>query len=83
MGELGKALRTIWDMEMDLERGKNKETMDPIMMDEEQIKEIMSKEGNKCSERPYQYKIISKKRVVSKREGLYSDEEVDNIHCTW
>jgi hypothetical protein len=33
-------------MERDLDRGKKKEMMDPIMMDEEQIKEIMDKVGN-------------------------------------
>jgi hypothetical protein len=35
MGELGEALRKIWDMERDIERGNKKEAMDPIMMDEE------------------------------------------------
>jgi hypothetical protein len=47
--------------------------MDPIMMNEEQTKEIMDREGVTCSGRPYQYKISSKKRVVSEREGLDSD----------
>ena len=84
MGRLGETLRTISKMQRDLDRGKKKEMMDPIMMDEEHIKEIMDKEGTTCSERPYQYKINRKKRVVAEREGLESDEEeVDNIHATW
>jgi hypothetical protein len=44
-------------------------------MDQEDIQEIMQKEGTKRSGKPYQYKINRKKRVVAKREGLESDEE--------
>jgi hypothetical protein len=33
-------------MEKDLDRGQKKEAMDPIMMDEDQIKEIMDREEN-------------------------------------
>jgi hypothetical protein len=79
-------------MERDLDRGKKKEAMDPIMMDEEQIKEIMDKVGTMCSERPYQYNINRKKRAVAEREGLESDEEevedlcamgnIEEIMCT-
>jgi hypothetical protein len=36
-------------MERALERGQKKEAMDPIMMDEEQTKEILSKAGVMCS----------------------------------
>jgi len=43
MGILGEALRTIWDMERDMDRGKKKEVTEPIMMDEEKMKEIMEK----------------------------------------
>jgi hypothetical protein len=32
-------------MEKDLDRGQKKEAMDPIMMDEDQIKEIMDRAG--------------------------------------
>jgi hypothetical protein len=51
-------------MEKDLDRGKKKEEMDPIMMDEEHIKEIMDKVGMTRNGRPYQYKINRKKREV-------------------
>jgi len=66
--------------------------MDPIMMDEEQTKEIMDGEGTTCSRRPHQYNINSKKRKVAEREGLESDEEqvedicamgnIEEIMCT-
>jgi hypothetical protein len=49
--------------------------MDPIMMDEGQIKEIMDKAGTTRNERPYQYKINRKNIEVAEREGLESDEE--------
>jgi len=49
--------------------------MDPIMMDEEQTKEIVRKSRVMCSGRPYHYKINSKKREVVEQEGLDSDEE--------
>jgi len=63
-----------------MDKGKQKEVMDPIMMDEEKIKEIMDKVGKICSGRPYQYNINRKKRVVVEREGLESDEEdVDDL----
>jgi hypothetical protein len=58
-----------------LDRGKKKEMMDPIMMDEEHIKDIMEKEGMMQRRRPYQYNINRKKRAVAEREGLESDEE--------
>jgi hypothetical protein len=51
-------------MEKDLDRGQKKETMEPIMMDEDQIKEIMERAGTTHSRRPYQYKINRKKREV-------------------
>jgi hypothetical protein len=69
-------------MERALERGQKKEEMDPIMMDEEQTKEIMDRAGVTHSGRPYQYKINSKKREVAEREGLDSDEEeVEDLPC--
>jgi hypothetical protein len=52
-------------MERDLDEGQKKaKEMDPIMMDEEQNKKIMEREGVKCNGRPYQYKIHRKKRAV-------------------
>jgi hypothetical protein len=62
-------------MERALERGQKKETMEPIMMDEERSREILSKAGVRRIGRPYQYNINSKKRAVAKREGLDIDEE--------
>ena len=42
----------------------------------------MDKARTTCSRRPYQYKINRKKREVSEREGLESDEEeVEDIHA--
>jgi hypothetical protein len=49
--------------------------MDPIMMDDEQIREIIRSVGVTCCGQPYQYKMNSKKRVVVEREGLDNDEE--------
>ena len=56
--------------------------MDPIMMDEEHIKDIMEKEGMPQRRRPYQYNINRKKGAVAKREGLESDEEEVEDLCT-
>jgi hypothetical protein len=42
----------------------------------------MEREGVTRSEIPYQYKINSKKREVSERGGLESDEEeVEDLHA--
>jgi hypothetical protein len=75
MGTLGETLRKVCDMEKDMDRDQKKEEMDPIMIDEDRIKEIMDREGYTCSGRPYQYNINTKKREVTKWEGLESDEE--------
>jgi hypothetical protein len=61
-------------MEGEMEKGK-KEAMDPIMMEEDQIKKIMETTGKTCSGAPYQYKMNNKKRAIAEREGLESDEE--------
>jgi hypothetical protein len=47
--------------------------MDPIMMDEEQVREIIRKSGVTCNGLPYQYNINSKNRAVAKREGFDND----------
>jgi hypothetical protein len=52
-----------------------KEALDPIMMDEDQIKWIMETTGKMHSGLPYQYKVNTKKRVIAMSEGLVSDEE--------
>jgi hypothetical protein len=62
-------------MDKDMERGQEKEAMDPIMMDDEQTKEIIRKAGVMHIGRPYRYKMNSKKRAVAEREALDSDEE--------
>jgi hypothetical protein len=49
-------------MEKDLDRGQKKEAMDPIMMDEDHIKEIMEREGNMCTSKdPTSIRSIGKK----------------------
>jgi hypothetical protein len=62
-------------MEGEGDKGKKEEALDPIMMDEDQIKRIMETTGKTRNEVPYQYKMNTKKRVVAAREGLASDEE--------
>jgi hypothetical protein len=57
------------------DKGKKEEALDPIMMDDDQIKRIMARTGRTRSEVPYQYKVNTKKRVIAVREGLESDEE--------
>ena len=48
-------------MERELDRGKKKEVMHLIMMDEELIKEIMDKEGMTCREIPTNIRLIGKR----------------------
>jgi hypothetical protein len=67
-------------MEGGKDKGKKEEPLDPIMMDDDQIKQIMTTTGKMRSRVPYQYKVNTKKRVVVAREGLASDEEeVDDL----
>jgi hypothetical protein len=56
-------------------KGKKEEPLDPIMMDDNQINNIMVTYGKTCSGVTYQYKVNTKKRVVVTREVLVSDEE--------
>jgi hypothetical protein len=81
------------EMTEEMDKG-NKDAMDPIMMEEDQIKKIMSTIGNTRSGVPYQYKMNNKKRTIGDREDLESNEEdiedicvVDNIeeilHATY
>jgi hypothetical protein len=75
-GGRGKALTEKGEMD----KRKKEEALDPIMMDEDQIKWIMETVGKMRSGVPYQYKVNTKKRVVPMREGLASDEdEVEDI----
>jgi hypothetical protein len=62
-------------MEGGKDKGKKEEPLDLIMMDDDQIKQIMTIARKTCSGVPYQYKVNTKKRVVAAREGLESDEE--------
>jgi hypothetical protein len=49
--------------------------LDPILMDDDQLKWILASSGMTCSGVPYQYKVNTKKRVIAEREGLASNEE--------
>jgi hypothetical protein len=70
-------------MEKDMESSQKKEAMNPIMMDDEQTKEIVRKSSVMHNRRPYQCKINSKKRVVVELEGLDNDEEeVEDLCAT-
>jgi hypothetical protein len=62
-------------MEEEMDKGKKEEALDPIMMEEDQIKQIMETTGRTHSGAPYQYKMNNKKRAIATREGLASDEE--------
>jgi hypothetical protein len=71
---------------------KEKELLDPILMDDYQLKWILASSGAMCSKVPYQYKVNTMKRAIATREGLASDEEevedlqdvekVEEILCT-
>ena len=65
-----------------MDKGNKEEALDPIMMEEDQIKQIMETTGRMCSGVPYQYKIKNKKRSIATREGLESyEEEVEDIRA--
>ena len=67
-------------MEGEDDKGKEEEYLDPIMIDDDQIKWIMAIAGKTHSGVPYQYKVNTKKRAIAVREGLASDEEeVDDL----
>jgi hypothetical protein len=74
-GGRGEALTGKGEMEGEGDKGKKEEALDPIMMDDDQIKWIMVTVGRTRSGVPYQYKVNTKKRVIATREGLESDEE--------
>jgi hypothetical protein len=54
---------------------KEEEPLDPILMDDDQLKWILVSSRTTRSREPYQYKVNTKKRVIAEREGLASDEE--------
>jgi hypothetical protein len=55
-------------MEKDLKSRQHKEEMDPIMMDDEQTRQIIRSAGVTRNKQPYQYRMNNKKRVVVERE---------------
>ena len=57
-----------------MDREENNKQKYPFMMDQEEIQEIIQKEGMMHNVKPYQYKLNRNKRVVAKRESLESDE---------
>ena len=68
------------EMEEEMDKEKKEDALDPIMMEEHQIRKIMETVGRTCSGVPYQYKMNNKNRAIVVREGLTSDEEeVENI----
>jgi hypothetical protein len=81
-GGRGEELTRKGKMEGEGDKEKKEEDLDPIMMDDDQIKWIMVTIGRTRSGVPYQYKVNTKKRVVVMREGLESDdEEVEDLQC--
>jgi hypothetical protein len=54
---------------------KEEELLDPIFMDDDQLKWNLASSRTTHSGVPYQYKVNTKKRAVAAREGLVSDEE--------
>jgi hypothetical protein len=54
---------------------KEEEFLDPILMDDDQLKCILQSLGMMHSGVAYQYKVNTKRRDVATREGLESDEE--------
>jgi len=59
---------------------KKEEPLDPILMDYDQLKWILASSGTMRSGAPYQYKVNTKKRSATERDGLASDEEeVDDL----
>jgi hypothetical protein len=79
-GRRGEALTKKGEMEGGKDKGKKEEPLDPIMMDDDQIKWIMVTARKTRSGVPYQYKVNTKKRFVTAREVLASDkEEVEDL----
>jgi len=74
-GERGESLTRDGEMEEEMDKGKKEEALDPIMMEEDQIKQIMATTRRTHSGVPYQYKMNTKKRAIAVRECLASDEE--------
>jgi hypothetical protein len=74
-GGRGEALKGSGNMEEETYKGRKNEPIEPIMMEEYQIRNIMATMGRMCSGVPYQYKMNNKKRAIAMQEGLDNDEE--------
>jgi hypothetical protein len=74
-GGRGESLTRDGEMKEEMDKGMTKEAMDPIMMEEYQIKKIMETTGKTCNGAPHQYNMNNKKRAIVDRDGLKSDEE--------
>jgi hypothetical protein len=74
-GGRGEALKRGGELEEEMDKGKKEEAIDPIMMEEDHIKQIMETTGKTRSGVPYQYNTNNKKTSIANREGLASDEE--------
>jgi hypothetical protein len=68
-GGRGEALTRDEEMEEEMDKGKKEEALDPIMMEEDQIKQIMETAGRMCSGAPYQYNMNNKKRAIASRKA--------------
>jgi hypothetical protein len=73
-GGRGEALIGEGEMEGEMDKGNKDEDLDPIMMSKDRIKQIMATTRRIGSGVPYQYKVNTKKRDITMREGLESDE---------
>jgi hypothetical protein len=63
-----------------MDKGKKEEALDPIMMEEYQINQIMAIAGKMHNGVPYQYNMNNKKRSIADREDLESvEEEVEHL----
>jgi hypothetical protein len=68
-----EALTRAGEMEEEMDKGNKEEALDPIMMEDDHIKNIMETTVKMHSGVPYQYKMNNKKRAISDKEGLGSD----------
>jgi hypothetical protein len=62
-----EALTKGGEMEEEMDKGKKKEAMDLIMMEEDQIKHIITTTRKMGSGAPYQNKMNNKKRAIVDR----------------
>jgi hypothetical protein len=81
-GGRGESLTRAREMEEDMDKGNKEEALDPIIMEEDRINHFMETTRRTCSGAPYQYKMNNKKRAITEREDLESDEkEVEDLQA--